>query len=241
MVSGGMACIKYILFAFNFAFAICGVACIAVGGWIVAQYKGYSNFVDNWFYAAPIIILVVGIIVFLVSFFGCCGAVKENHCMIITFSVLLLVILALEVGAGISGYMMRRNIGTMLQQRMNNTLHEYETNDDVKNSWDVMQHDLGCCGINSSSDWWPKPYKHPRLPLSCCHEVPATKECEYNAVGAFNEGCMIKLKAKFEGNALKIGIAVLVMAFIQLVGVFFACCLARSIRREYETVETTAH
>jgi hypothetical protein len=29
----------------------------------------------------------VGIIVFVVAFFGCCGAVKENHCMIMTVSL----------------------------------------------------------------------------------------------------------------------------------------------------------
>jgi CD63 antigen len=34
----------------------------------------------------PVLLVVVGITVFVVAFFGCCGAVKENHCMIMTVS-----------------------------------------------------------------------------------------------------------------------------------------------------------
>lgn len=65
-------------------FQITGIVFISVGGVILVVYSGYSNFVDSWFFAAPLLMIIVGIIVFLVSFFGCCGAVKENHCMIIT-------------------------------------------------------------------------------------------------------------------------------------------------------------
>jgi CD63 antigen len=34
----------------------------------------------------PVLLIVVGVTVFVVAFFGCCGAVKENHCMIMTVS-----------------------------------------------------------------------------------------------------------------------------------------------------------
>jgi len=69
---------------FYVLFQITGIVFISVGGVILVVYSGYSNFVDSWFFAAPLLMIVVGVIVFLVSFFGCCGAVKENHCMIIT-------------------------------------------------------------------------------------------------------------------------------------------------------------
>lgn len=31
-------------------------------------------------------VLIVGILIFLLSFLGCCGAIKENKCMILTVS-----------------------------------------------------------------------------------------------------------------------------------------------------------
>nr|XP_031848131.1 23 kDa integral membrane protein-like [Nomia melanderi] len=88
MVSGGMTCVKYLTFFFNLIFAITGIVFIAVGTVILVVYSGYSNFMDTWFFAAPVFMIIIGAVVFLVSFFGCCGAVKENHCMIITVKII---------------------------------------------------------------------------------------------------------------------------------------------------------
>ncbi|XP_034949005.1 CD63 antigen-like [Chelonus insularis] len=240
MVSGGMACVKYLLFLFNLIFAITGIVFIVVGALILAMYNDYSNFMDNWFFAAPVLMIVVGITVFLVSFFGCCGAVKEHHCMIITFSVLLLLIFAMELGAGICGYMMRNEVGRMLQTRLNNTMSLYTSDQKVHKSWDVLQHDFKCCGINGTSDWAVL-FPNIELPNSCCHEMPLNQKCDSNSVTVSTEGCMKKLKSAIEDKAIILGAVGIGIALVQLIGVIFACCLARSIRREYETVETTAH
>ena len=71
---------------FKYYFQITGIVFISVGAVILIMYRGYSNFVDIWFFAVPVIMIIVGIVVFITSFFGCCGAVKENHCMIVTVS-----------------------------------------------------------------------------------------------------------------------------------------------------------
>ncbi|KAH0949791.1 hypothetical protein HN011_007427 [Eciton burchellii] len=241
MVSGGMACVKYLLFLFNLIFAITGIVFISVGAVILVVYNGYNNFVDSWFFAAPVLMIIVGVIVFLVSFFGCCGAVKENHCMIITFSVLLLLIFALELGAGITGYMMRGEVANMLHNRLNGTLRQYENNGDVQRSWDIMQHDLQCCGMNGPTDWPMVGFPGNTVPDSCCKEVPSQSKCDLNSIHVYSDGCMAKLQSAIENNAMILGGVGIGIALIQLIGVIFACCLARSIRREYETVETTAH
>lgn len=36
------------------------------------------------FAASPITLIVVGSIIFVIAFFGCCGAIRESHCMIVT-------------------------------------------------------------------------------------------------------------------------------------------------------------
>ncbi|XP_053975816.1 CD63 antigen-like [Hylaeus anthracinus] len=241
MVSGGMACIKYLTFLFNLIFAITGIVFIAVGTVILVVYSGYNNFMDSWFFVAPVLMIVVGAVVFIVSFFGCCGAVKENHCMIITFSVLLLLIFALELGAGISGYMMRGKVQDMVESRMNTTMESYMTNDDIHRSWDIMQHDLQCCGMISSNDWSRFGFVDNIVPNSCCREVPKGSECDLNSIYIYENGCMHNLQQAIEHNALILGGVGIGIAIIQLIGVIFACCLARSIRREYETVETAAH
>lgn len=35
---------------------------------------------------SPVAILVLGIVIFFISFFGCCGAWKESYCMVTTVS-----------------------------------------------------------------------------------------------------------------------------------------------------------
>ncbi|XP_078034505.1 CD63 antigen-like [Augochlora pura] len=241
MVSGGMTCIKYLTFLFNLIFAITGIVFIAVGTVILVVYSGYNNFMDSWFFAAPVFMIVIGIVVFVVSFFGCCGAVKENHCMIITFSVLLLLIFVLELVAGISGYLMQSEVRYMVENRMSNTMKEYETEANIRKSWDIMHHDLQCCGMNGPPDWAQIGFAENTLPNSCCKEVPKGSKCDTNSIYVYQGGCMHSLQNAIEHNALILGGVGIGIAIIQLVGVIFACCLARSIRREYETVETAAH
>ena len=236
MVSGGMACVKYLTFLFNLIFAITGIVFIAVGSVILMVCSVYNNFMDSWFFAGPVLMIVVGAIVFIVSFFGCCGAIKENHCMIITFSVLLLLIFALELGAGISGYMMRGEVRTMVENRMNSTMGQYTVNDEIHRSWDIMQHDLQCCGIYGPNDWARIGFPDDTAPNSCCKEIPKGSKCDLNSIYLREEGCLHNLQSAIEHNALIMGGVGIGIAVIQLVGVIFACCLARSIRREYETV-----
>lgn len=41
---------------------------------------------------SPVAILVLGIVIFFISFFGCCGAWKESYCMVTTVSTPLAMI-----------------------------------------------------------------------------------------------------------------------------------------------------
>ncbi|KAJ8681579.1 hypothetical protein QAD02_017371 [Eretmocerus hayati] len=237
MVSAGMACVKYVLFLFNLIFAITGVALITVGTVIILMYNGYSNFVDIWLFAVPVLMIIIGIVVFVTSFCGCCGAVKESPCMIITFSVMLLLILVFEVGAGLSGYVMRSNLSSMLEKCMNNTLVDYNKRDDYRRSWDIIQYDFQCCGVINPSDWTKAGFRDDTLPKSCCTELPTSRPvCDRNAIKSHTEGCKKQFQNTIEKNGMILGVFGLGIALIQLVGVLFACCLARSVRREYETV-----
>lgn len=236
MVSGGMACVKYLTFLFNLIFAITGIVFIAVGTVILVVYSGYDNFMDSWFFVAPMLMIIVGAIMFIVSFFGCCGAVKENYCMMITFSVLILLIFSLELCAGISGYTMRGEVRKMVENRLNSTMEHYSNNDDIRRSWDIMQHDLQCCGMTGPNNWAQVGFLDNSVPNSCCKEVPEGGMCDLNSIYMYQGGCMQNLQSAIEHNALILCGVGIGIAIIQLIGVIFACCLARSIRHEYETV-----
>lgn len=71
-------------FFFLWLIKVTGVTLIIVAAVIQGLYWKYVDFLDNQFLSAPILFIIVGVIIFLVAFFGCCGAVKENNCMIMT-------------------------------------------------------------------------------------------------------------------------------------------------------------
>lgn len=105
MVSAGMTCVKYLLFCFNLLFAVStccfcnhntcckqmlfqlsGIAILTVGVIAHIVYSHYSSFVYPSYQSAPLVLIIVGVIIFVVAFFGFCGAVKENLCMVVTVS-----------------------------------------------------------------------------------------------------------------------------------------------------------
>ncbi|XP_046680857.1 CD63 antigen-like [Homalodisca vitripennis] len=233
MDSVGMSCVKYLLFFFNLLFAISGITIFTVGIIIQNMYYNYSQFIDEKFFSAPMILIVVGVIVFVVAFFGCCGAIQESNFMLITFAVLLFLIFLMEVAGGVAGYVLQKDIDAMLKQRMDESMKKYNENPEITNSWNVLQYDLNCCGTDSLKDW-EKIYNNGTIPYSCCPTNPVDEPCTQDK--ANKAGCLGVLKELLEKNTALVGGFGLGVAFTQLIGVVFACCLARSIRKEYETV-----
>ena len=75
--------------SYNFIsfFQISGVALIIVGSVVEVFWRSYLNFLPpSGYLTGPSILIAVGVLVFIVGFFGCCGALKENHCMVVTVS-----------------------------------------------------------------------------------------------------------------------------------------------------------
>lgn len=230
MVSGGMTCVKYLLFVFNLIFAISGLAILVIGAIIQDFYSGYSDFLHGKFFVGPVLLIIVGVIIFIVAFFGCCGAIKENHCMIMTFAALLLVIFGLELAGGITGYVLRDDVEDMLENTFNKTMQQYSTNKEIAKTWDIMQHDLRCCGQTGPEDW-KEVFRNDTLPDTCCASI---NPC--NMHDSYQNGCLQIFQKEVENYALILGGVGIGVACIQLFGVILACCLGNSIRKEYETV-----
>lgn len=63
-----------------------GIIIISVGATVQGVYHGFPHFLSHEFYSVPTLLIVIGTMIFFISFLGCCGAVKENYCMIISVS-----------------------------------------------------------------------------------------------------------------------------------------------------------
>ena len=75
-----------------------------------------------------------------------------------------------------------------------------------------------CCGINGSSDWWiSSQYPEPNLPPSCCTEIAANGQCEFNEITVSATGCMTKLKSTIEDKAVILGAVGIGIALVQVI------------------------
>ncbi|KAI1897077.1 hypothetical protein AGOR_G00079400 [Albula goreensis] len=238
-VEGGLKCVKFLLFFFNFLFWLCGLALIVLGVLVQVAVHNTPAIKNAASSATPLTLIVVGVIIFFISFFGCCGAWKENHCMVTTFAVLLSFIIIIEIGTAIAGYVFRGKLSNIVHTGLKEMVNSYKNSTvDFRKSMDKLQEDLKCCGANSSSDWANFATDHQSVPDSCCKNV--TVDCGEgnmkNANVVYQEGCQRAVEDLLKKNILWVIVAALVIAFLQIMGIVFACMLMRGIRSGYEVM-----
>ncbi|KAG1714331.1 CD63 antigen [Nymphon striatum] len=167
-----------------------GIGLIAVGAVVQHSMKDYMKLVDPTFSTPPIMCIVVGVLITIIAFFGCCGAIKENYCMTMTFAVIMGIILILELAAGILAYTLRGKVEKLLHDNSLKAIDNYNTTKfkDFQSAIDDIQ----------------------------------------------MSGCKVKATAFFKDHIKIIGGVGIALAVIQVLGVIFACCLARTIKNEGE-------
>uniref|UniRef100_A0A3B1K3E1 Tetraspanin n=1 Tax=Astyanax mexicanus TaxID=7994 RepID=A0A3B1K3E1_ASTMX len=167
VVGGGVSCIKYLMFAFNFLFWLAGTGVLAVALWLRfdKRTEGLFQAQDSptAFYTGVYILIVAGALMMVVGFLGCCGAIRESPFMLGLFFFFLLLIFAAEVAAGIWGLSNKDKIVDELKSFYKETYNNYETTkqDALKETLRAIQFSLQCCGItgtvfNAAQDTCPK-------------------------------------------------------------------------------------
>jgi len=224
-----MGVIKYLLFIFNFIFVLCGLAILVIGVLIQIGNQYYSKHIEdiaNNVKFPAITLIVVGSVIFLIAFLGCCGAIRESHCMMVTFACLLLAILILQVAVAIFVFVSAKNSGEIDIKNAYtlNLFNHYKNNSEEKDIVDTIQNALTCCGVEGPRDF--DSILGIGIPSSCCGKKEST--CDLQS--AYKTGCAEALE-DFVKNALVImgGIA-LGIAAVELIGIIFALCLANSIK-----------
>merc|ERR1712126_134519 len=162
---------------------------------------------------------------------GCCGAWRESKCLIYTYAFFLAVILVAQIGAGIAAYMLKGDLDAEVVKNMNKGMENYEKPgfDGGTTTWDIVQNELHCCGVENSTDWAntrPDMFTAKQTPDSCC--IGGQKGgCGKTDAEKFEVGCYSLFKTKFIDNIAIIGAVALGVAGIELAIVLFACCLER--------------
>ncbi len=92
--------------------------------------------------------------------------------MTLAFSVFLALILVIELGAGIASYAFRKEVGGIIEKNMEKGLQNYgiEGYKGVTETWNIVQHELKCCGAQEYLDWENTTFasEDKSVPDSCC-------------------------------------------------------------------------
>lgn len=224
-----MSVIKYLMFFFNFLFWLSGLVLIVIGAIIRDKYGDYFSYADNKFANAAVFIIIVGVVVFVIGFLGCCGAVKENYCMVTTFAVLLAIIFILEIVAGALGFTYKKKVDSVAKAALDKAVKQYGEVDGEKKLLDWAQKTFKCCGTEGPGDFTNATCGAGKG-VESCHEGG---ECS----GTLNtDGCRKGFIDFIKAKLVIIGAVAVGIAFIQLLGIIFACFLMKAIKGEYEVV-----
>ncbi|KAH8415986.1 hypothetical protein KR222_006083 [Zaprionus bogoriensis] len=217
----GAVLVKYVLFIFNILFVICGILLIVLGSYMVAEIKSFTSIEETYTAnSVAIIILILGCIIFLVAFIGCCGAIRENSCALSTYSIIMLGLflcqLALIIYVWVNHVQIRESLDKVVQK-------VWEQRNTDKLLIDTMQKSLKCCGLHGFLDYGTQ------IPASCCSS-PSGGFCNPLTSGIYLSGCRSTVDDLWDGNANIIKYAGLGVVAVELVAFIFACCLANQTR-----------
>ncbi|XP_057317323.1 CD151 antigen-like [Hydractinia symbiolongicarpus] len=254
-LSCGMTCLRYILFAFNFVFWIGGIALMGVGIYSRVQVGKWDDIIDDSTVpSAANLMIIAGVLVMLIGFLGCCGAWKQNKCLLISYAICLILIFVLEIAAGIYAYVKRddiqKELETGLMKGINNTYGAQDTkaNKAFGDAIDWFQEKVECCGAKKPQDWsesvWATKAKKYYVPDSCCKLSGCSKKYGVsldqfvNSGKIYKEGCVQKGKDWVKAHISLVGGVTIGVAFVQLLGIIFAILLCRGLGDEhnYENV-----
>lgn len=79
----------FVSFCFDSHFQLGGIAMVVLGVSILYKYDVVLDVIkDSHAEVVPIVFIAIGSAIFLIAFFGCCGAIFESECMILTVSII---------------------------------------------------------------------------------------------------------------------------------------------------------
>ncbi|MCJ8741396.1 hypothetical protein PDJAM_G00070260 [Pangasius djambal] len=211
-VEGGMKCVKYLLFIFNFIFWLLGSLVLAVGLWLRLENDTVSllnsDTAPDTFFIGVYILIAAGGLVMLVGFFGCCGAVRESQCLLGSFFACLLIIFAAEVAAGVFGFLNKDAIIDDIQ-----TFYKESTKDSNSTAILTSYHRvLNCCGAADTQK------------TQCPDRTPDTKNCE------------VAIEEFFNSKLFIIGYVGIGIAGVMIIGMIFSMVLCCAIRNSREVI-----
>lgn len=247
--------VKYLLFIFNFIFWIISLVLVLIG--VYARIVKHAETALACLAVDPaVMLLIVGVLMFIITFCGCVGSLRENLCLLQTFCICLIVIFILQLTAGVLGFIFSDKARGKVTEVINNAIVHYRDDIDLQNLIDFGQEEFDCCGALRYLDWSQNMYfncskdnpsrERCSVPFSCCilrNDTVINTMCGHNIqeldyIEAGNRihtnGCIDKIVDWIHSNLFLLGGIALGLAIPQLAGMLLSQILMNQIKDQIE-------
>ncbi|KAF2974710.1 hypothetical protein EK904_001577, partial [Melospiza melodia maxima] len=200
---------------------VCG--CIILGFSIWIRVSSAQQGVDSSLLGGANILIAVGAIIMILGFLGCCGAVKESRCMLMLFFIALLLILILQVTAGVLGAVYKPqvqyySIFSLVEATFNLTLSEgvsalQSTTGEYKEyqeEFQKLEKMYQCCGLRDGPKDWGQNFDKQTDICLCEVEKPSSSDLctTYSGRFVYKKSCGEVIMQKVKDNlVIVMGIA----------------------------------
>ncbi|KAM8805802.1 tetraspanin-1 [Eudromia elegans] len=204
--------IKVMMILFNLAIFLGGGALLGVGIWVVVDgesfFKVFGAISTNVLQVVNVsyFLIVIGAILLILGFLGCCGAQKESKCLLMLFFTVVLIIFIAEVAAAVVALVYTGLAETLLTATVTPLLKDkFGKEPSLTQIWNVTMNELHCCGLNNYTDLTGSPWlsKYHSYPAPCCAGKEPCNEslADTSAV----PGCFDQLLSEIRKNSGVVG------------------------------------
>nr|XP_037869434.1 tetraspanin-33 isoform X2 [Bombyx mori] len=239
-----MKSIRFLLLMITTMFIIISGLMVVMGISVYSHYHSFSFFYESAktgrFLTPSVLCIFLGLAMFIVSFFGFFGSLKQSTCMVNLYAFVLALILLIKLTIVILAFTMDTNL---IMKYVDIPVWDYVNDPEISDEIDSLQTSLGCCGSNSYMDYVGMEFteKHSTvvvskevdgdlvtlvIPSSCC-----VSNGDAFCTRMYSTSCKTALVNLLAQNAIVIGVLGVSVMFIQLLGIVFALLLARCIRK----------
>ena len=177
---GPSKCLIYTLFFLNVLFWLIGVILIAIGAYVAVEIKEYYKDLADLQFQPAILILCVGVFIFVITFIGCIGALRQNTTLLCIYIGIISMMLILMIAAAALGFFFKDKVEEKVKEKLKQCITHYRDPKrlDLQNLIDGVQTELECCGVETIDDWDGNIYfdckgivatvERCGVPYSCC-------------------------------------------------------------------------
>nr|XP_010587495.1 tetraspanin-15 isoform X6 [Loxodonta africana] len=130
--------LKFSLIIYSTVFWLIGALVLSVGIYAEVERQKYKT-LESAFLAPAIILILLGVVMFIVSFIGVLASLRDNLCLLQSFMYILGICLIMELIGGVVALIFRNQTIDFLNDNIRRGIENYYDDLDFKNIMDFVQ------------------------------------------------------------------------------------------------------